>query len=189
MDTITHGIVGALTGKALFAGRDVPAGAANGGAARALSSPTARVAIVACTLGSMFPDIDMFAGPLAHNPLAIHGVAPQYHAFCGHPSHLGASVGRSFHSACSPGEVGRAAVLDPLFDLCGGHCHAHFSRSGHKFWDYGLEPSALLPPRVGLDFHYRPDADRYCTRAAAGRVVLSRTGKILAASRSAFGPC
>jgi membrane-bound metal-dependent hydrolase YbcI (DUF457 family) len=71
MDTITHGIVGALAGKALFAGRDVPAEAADGGVARALSSPTARAAIVACTLGSMFPDIDIFAGPLGHNPLAI----------------------------------------------------------------------------------------------------------------------
>jgi membrane-bound metal-dependent hydrolase YbcI (DUF457 family) len=71
MDTITHGIVGALAGKALFAGRDIPAGAAKGGVGRALSSPTARAAIVACTLGAMFPDIDIFAGPLAHNPLAI----------------------------------------------------------------------------------------------------------------------
>jgi len=71
MDTITHGIVGALAGKALFAGRDVPAGAAEGGVARAVSSPTARAAIVACTVGAMFPDIDIFAGPLAHNPLAI----------------------------------------------------------------------------------------------------------------------
>src|SRR5690349_14595693 len=71
MDTITHGIVGALAGKALFAGRDVPAGVGKDDAAHALSSPTARAAIVACTLGSMFPDIDIFAGPLARNPLAI----------------------------------------------------------------------------------------------------------------------
>jgi membrane-bound metal-dependent hydrolase YbcI (DUF457 family) len=71
MDTITHGIVGALVGKALFAGRDIPSGLAKGGVSGALSSPTARAAIVACTLGAMFPDIDIFAGPLAHNPLAI----------------------------------------------------------------------------------------------------------------------
>lgn len=71
MDTITHGIVGALTGKALFAGRDVPAGSMKNGEGRAFSSPTARAAIVACCLGSMFPDTDIFAGPLAHNPLAI----------------------------------------------------------------------------------------------------------------------
>ena len=71
MDTITHGIVGALAGKALFGGRDVPAGLAEGNESRALSSPTARAAIVACTLGAMFPDIDIFAGPLARNPLAI----------------------------------------------------------------------------------------------------------------------
>jgi membrane-bound metal-dependent hydrolase YbcI (DUF457 family) len=71
MDTITHGIVGALTGKALFAGHDVPAGFARGDEPHALSSRTARAAIVACTVGSMFPDIDIFAGPLARNPLAI----------------------------------------------------------------------------------------------------------------------
>ena len=71
MDTITHGIVGALAGKALFAGCDVPAGSGKSDSSHALSSPTARAAIVACTLGAMFPDIDIFAGPLAHQPLAI----------------------------------------------------------------------------------------------------------------------
>ena len=71
MDTITHGIVGALAGKALFAGYDVPAHTKRGAAARALSSPTAQVAIAGCTLASVFPDIDIFAGPLARNPLAI----------------------------------------------------------------------------------------------------------------------
>ena len=71
MDTITHGIVGALVGKALFAGTDTPAGVAAGATSRAFSSPAARTAIVGCTLGAIFPDIDIFAGPLAHNPLAI----------------------------------------------------------------------------------------------------------------------
>ena len=67
MDTITHGIVGALIGKAFFAGRDEPS--AKGQPAR--SDRGARVAIVATTLGAIFPDIDTFAGPLARNPLAI----------------------------------------------------------------------------------------------------------------------
>ena len=71
MDTITHGIVGALVGKAFFAGRDVPAGSAESTQPHSESAPTARAAIVACTLGSIFPDIDMFAGPIARNPLAI----------------------------------------------------------------------------------------------------------------------
>src|SRR5579862_3379015 len=71
MDTITHGIVGALAGKALFGGLDIPAGVADDARSRALSSSTARVAIVACTLGAMFPDTDIFAGPFARNPLAI----------------------------------------------------------------------------------------------------------------------
>jgi membrane-bound metal-dependent hydrolase YbcI (DUF457 family) len=72
MDTITHGIVGALVGKALFAGQDLPAiSSSKSGESHALSSSTARAAILACTIGSTFPDIDIFAGPLAHNPLAI----------------------------------------------------------------------------------------------------------------------
>jgi membrane-bound metal-dependent hydrolase YbcI (DUF457 family) len=71
MDTITHGIVGALMGKALFAGDDLPAGRPNNSGLGALSSPTARMAIAACTIGAIFPDIDIFAGALAHNPLAI----------------------------------------------------------------------------------------------------------------------
>ncbi len=71
MDTITHGIVGALAGKAFFGGNDEPADIRSGARSTALSSPTAKAAIVACTLGSIFPDIDVFAGPLARNPLAI----------------------------------------------------------------------------------------------------------------------
>jgi membrane-bound metal-dependent hydrolase YbcI (DUF457 family) len=67
LDTITHGIVGALIGKAFFAGRDEPS--ANDAPAR--SDRGARVAIVATTIGAIFPDIDTFAGPLARNPFAI----------------------------------------------------------------------------------------------------------------------
>jgi membrane-bound metal-dependent hydrolase YbcI (DUF457 family) len=71
MDTITHGIVGALTGKALFSGRELPAMSHDGALSREESSSTARAAIVACTIGSIFPDIDIFAGTLGRNPLAI----------------------------------------------------------------------------------------------------------------------
>ncbi len=71
MDTITHGIVGALVGKALFAGHETPALSRDGSLSSAQSSPTARAAIVCCTIGSIFPDIDIFAGDLARNPLAI----------------------------------------------------------------------------------------------------------------------
>ncbi len=71
MDTITHGIVGALAGKAFFAGGDLPAGSAESTRQRCESDPMARAAITACTLGAIFPDIDVFAGPIARNPLAI----------------------------------------------------------------------------------------------------------------------
>jgi membrane-bound metal-dependent hydrolase YbcI (DUF457 family) len=71
MDTITHGIVGALAGKAFFAGQDIPARSAAGVRAHSESAPFARAAITACTLGAIFPDIDVFAGRIARNPLAI----------------------------------------------------------------------------------------------------------------------
>src|SRR6202158_3956321 len=70
LDTITHGIVGALAGKAFFAGRDVPAGSLENASLRSESASIARAAITACTLGAMFPDIDVFAGSIARNPLA-----------------------------------------------------------------------------------------------------------------------
>jgi membrane-bound metal-dependent hydrolase YbcI (DUF457 family) len=71
MDTITHGIVGALAGRAFFAGRDVPADSAKGAWLHPKSAPAAAASITACTLGAIFPDIDVFAGPIARNPLAI----------------------------------------------------------------------------------------------------------------------
>jgi membrane-bound metal-dependent hydrolase YbcI (DUF457 family) len=67
MDTITHGIVGALIGKAFFAGEPSRAPLPWQEPPRTAG----RVAILCCTAGAMFPDIDVFAGPLAHKTLAI----------------------------------------------------------------------------------------------------------------------
>src|SRR5688572_15239447 len=66
MDTLTHGIVGALIGKAFFAD-DAP----DPSSWRARPQNPGRVAILASTLGAVVPDIDVFAGPLAHNQLAM----------------------------------------------------------------------------------------------------------------------
>jgi membrane-bound metal-dependent hydrolase YbcI (DUF457 family) len=70
MDTITHGIVGALAGKALLA-RRLPKNVAAGDSESTNTVPLSRTAILACTIGSVFPDIDIFAGSIARNPLAI----------------------------------------------------------------------------------------------------------------------
>jgi membrane-bound metal-dependent hydrolase YbcI (DUF457 family) len=67
MDTITHGIVGALIGKAFFAD-DLPPNAPSW---HERPRSADRVAIISATLGSIFPDIDVFAGPLAHNSMAM----------------------------------------------------------------------------------------------------------------------
>ena len=67
MDTITHGLAGALIGKAFFAG-DVPAGAPSW-----LQRPRTedRVAIVCATLGAIFPDIDVFFMAFSRDNLAF----------------------------------------------------------------------------------------------------------------------
>src|SRR2546425_6197984 len=81
MDTITHGIVGALIGKAFFAGRG-DATRADGTAARdaagqfgGLGSPRWNrgecVATAAATLGAVFPDVDVIFGPIVRNDLAV----------------------------------------------------------------------------------------------------------------------
>jgi membrane-bound metal-dependent hydrolase YbcI (DUF457 family) len=67
MDTVTHGIVGALIGKAFFSEDSGPTAPSW----REPPSNPGRVAILSATLGAIFPDIDVFAGPLAHNSLAL----------------------------------------------------------------------------------------------------------------------
>ncbi len=61
MDTITHGLAGALIGKAFFAGDDTAPEKVTAG----------RVAIYAATLGAIFPDADVILGPIAGNDLAV----------------------------------------------------------------------------------------------------------------------
>jgi len=62
MDTITHGIAGALIGKASFGGDDLVA-------FRPMSR--ARVATWAAMLGAIFPDSDILRDIFSHNPLLI----------------------------------------------------------------------------------------------------------------------
>src|SRR5271156_4756754 len=53
MDTITHGIAGALIGKGFFSQR------------------AAKVAVFSATVGAMFPDVDVVAEIFSRDPLAI----------------------------------------------------------------------------------------------------------------------
>jgi membrane-bound metal-dependent hydrolase YbcI (DUF457 family) len=67
MDTVTHGLVGALIGKAFFA-EDPPTAGASW-----LDRPRTedRVAILAATLGAIFPDVDVIAPLLSSDNLAF----------------------------------------------------------------------------------------------------------------------
>lgn len=77
MDPITHGVTGALLGKAYFS---------KGEMADADRATWARVAIFAATLGAVFPDVDVVANAITRDPLAIikyhRGIT---HAFFGLP--------------------------------------------------------------------------------------------------------
>src|ERR1700682_1911076 len=62
MDTITHGIAGALIGKAFFDGEDL----------LSLRTVTAgRVVTLAATIGGAFPDADLIGDMLSSNPMLI----------------------------------------------------------------------------------------------------------------------
>lgn len=62
MDTITHGIAGALIGKAFFDGEDLIS----------LRPATARrVVTIAATVGAMFPDVDTLRDMISKDPLLI----------------------------------------------------------------------------------------------------------------------
>src|SRR5205807_10143143 len=85
MDTITHGIVGALLGKAFFAGHGdatradgtaaQDAAGQFGGLGRRRQAPRwnrgERVAIAAAPPGAVFDDVDGIFGPIARNDLAV----------------------------------------------------------------------------------------------------------------------
>lgn len=77
MDPVTHGIAGALIGKAFFAGPAVSGGA---------KKPYARVAVLAATLGAVFPDVDVFVDSFSHDSLGIARYHRGFtHSFLGLP--------------------------------------------------------------------------------------------------------
>jgi len=72
MDPITHGITGALLGKAYFTKRD--------------TASSARVGIFAVTLGAVFPDVDFLVEIFSGDPLAIARIHRGFtHSFIGMP--------------------------------------------------------------------------------------------------------
>jgi membrane-bound metal-dependent hydrolase YbcI (DUF457 family) len=75
MDTITHAFAGALLGKAIFSSQKL-----NKESQRDEYSPAARVAIWATTLGSAFPDVDVFYDIASRQPMA----ALKYHRYITH---------------------------------------------------------------------------------------------------------
>ncbi|MGB6484555.1 MAG: metal-dependent hydrolase [Candidatus Acidiferrales bacterium] len=83
MDPVTHGIAGALIGKAFFANRF---SSASQPSLTKSFSPKARVAIFATTLGAVFPDVDVFVDAFTRDPLAIARYHRGFtHSFIGLP--------------------------------------------------------------------------------------------------------
>ncbi len=72
MDPITHGLTGALIGKALFAGGPPGAGAQQTAPlqGRQVACAGGRAAIWICVLAAMFPDVDVFFEPFVQREMA-----------------------------------------------------------------------------------------------------------------------
>lgn len=71
MDPITHGIAGALLGKAFFSKSATSKPQTQYDDERRRACIMTRVAILAATAGAMFPDVDVIADMISHDPLAI----------------------------------------------------------------------------------------------------------------------
>ena len=71
MDPITHGIAGALLGKAFFSSGAATKSQAQEDADQQRARIVTRVAILAATLGAVFPDVDVVADTISHDPLSI----------------------------------------------------------------------------------------------------------------------
>lgn len=85
MDPITHGITGALLGKAFFS--NDPA------------EPKGRVALFAATLGSVFPDVDVTIEAFSRDPMAIARYHRGFtHSFVGLPLFAVALAGLTWRS-------------------------------------------------------------------------------------------
>jgi membrane-bound metal-dependent hydrolase YbcI (DUF457 family) len=96
MDPVTHGIAGALIGKAFFANEP---SRANRSSFAKHSPSTARVAVFATTLGAVFPDVDVFVDAFSHDPLGIARYHRGFtHSFVGLPvfAFLLAALTRAF---------------------------------------------------------------------------------------------
>ena len=121
MDPITHGIAGALIGKAFFARDGIspkPRLAESRGQGKPCSYE-ARVAIFAATLGAVFPDVDVFADAFSHDPLAIARYHRGFtHSFLGLPIFAAALawLTRLFFRWCAA-KRGRENWAPPSFAL------------------------------------------------------------------------
>ncbi|HLJ40916.1 MAG TPA: metal-dependent hydrolase [Candidatus Acidoferrales bacterium] len=77
MDPVTHGIAGALIGKAFFAKRP---------SSNRSNESAPRIAVLAATLGAVFPDVDVFADAFSRDPLGIARYHRGFtHSFVGLP--------------------------------------------------------------------------------------------------------
>ena len=183
MDTITHGIVGALIGKAFFAGEPSRAPFSW----REPPKTAGRVAILACTIGAIFPDIDVLAGQLAHNSLALM----TWHRSITHsvvmlPAWALLLAGITWFLAR------RVRWPAPEFgDLVAiylvGHRKPHFSGRDHLVRNDGLEPAQLLARLLGPGPYRGPYAHVPGPHAATRRLGLSPAKGSLEARDSSLG--
>lgn len=133
MDPVTHGIAGALIGKAFFAKGN---SSASGSGPSTNSASTARAAIFAATLGAVFPDIDVFVDAFSHDPLGIARYHRGFtHSFVGLPifAVVLASLTRAFflwHAKRSGRETWRPPSFAFLFAIYAAGIASHIILDG-----------------------------------------------------------
>ena len=174
MDTITHGIAGALIGKAMFRGDEMFA-------FRAMNR--GRVITWSLMLGAIFPDSDVFREMFSRNELLIL----TWHRSITHSlicyADLRSGTRRDNAMVCALAEMGCAIVRGVDRNLCGRHWKPHSAGSGDVVRHDDLVAVALVAARVGFDLHRRLHihgaillvrADSSLGLRDAGRIAESR---------------
>jgi len=158
MDTITHGIAGALIAKAAFNGADLfPPEPVN----------KRRIITWSLTLGAIFPDSDVLRDFISRNPMLI----VTWHRSITHSLvclPIWAVLLAALTACYLPlAQVGLAFVPRALRPLGSGNSQPYFSRPGHQ-----LRHHDLVPPING---HVRPGISSSFSISASRRFFLFRS--------------
>ena len=169
MDTITHGIAGALIGKAVFHGEDM-----------FTSKPMNRARIITWTVmfGAIFPGFGHPSRLVFEQSDVDFDVASQLYAFAGLHADFRTSSRRDHALVRTLAQMGCAFFRSFSGPVRHRHSQPHFSRLGHELWHDDLVAATMVASRLGFNLHRRLHIQRASPGSANSRLGLSPSRRL-----------